>query len=183
MVSFSEIKEGLFRYKEVRQGWMISIKSAADLLKAAEKVRDSQRVLNFDCFSPFPIHGIEKAMGLGRSWVPLYTLVFGLIGCIASFAFMSYVDVFAWPMNIGGKPHFAWPAYIPITFEITVLLAGLASVAAVIYLGKLGKIDRGLPITNVTSTGFAIWIEDEIEQSEVVSILGDLTGEIIRVRK
>ncbi len=182
MVSFSEIKKGLFSYKEVKQGWMVSIKSASDLLKAAEKARDSQSVSNFDCFSPFPIHGIEKAMGLGRSWLPLFTLLFGLLGCISIFAFMSYVDIFDWPMNVGGKPYFAWPAYIPITFEVTVLSAGLASVFAVIYLGKLGKANRELPIANITSTGFGIWIEDEIEESEVMSIMGNLAGEVVRVR-
>ncbi len=181
MVSYSEIKKGLYRYKEIDGGWVISIKNAPNLLKAAEKIRDAQQISYFDCFSPFPIHGLEKAMGLNRSWVPFFTLIFGLIGCVFAFSFMSYIDIFSWPMNIGGKPHFAWPAYIPITFEITILFAGLATVGAVVYLGRLGKISRSFPIKSVTSTDFAIWVGDKISQTELSSIVGDLAEKIIPV--
>ena len=184
MVSLADIKKGLYRFQETDQGWVVSIRNARDLLKAAERARDSKKISNFDCFSPFPIHGLEKAMGLSRSWVPFVTLIFGLLGCFAIFAFMTYVDVISWPMNIGGKPNFAWPAYIPITFEIMVLSAGLASVAAVIYLGRLGKGSRSAPTKAVTSTGFAIWIADKLPESEIKLIMGDdLVASIAPVKK
>ena len=121
-----DIKKGLFRYKEAQRGWVVPLQSSEALLEVAAKVRDS-KIREFDCFTPFPIHNLEKAMGLSRSWVPFITLIFGIFGALLAFFFMTYVDSFDWPMNIGGKPHHSWPAYIPITFELTVLLGGLAT--------------------------------------------------------
>ena len=180
MVSLSHIRKGLFQYKEAKKGWVISLKSGEDLLKAAAKVRDS-RVKEFDCFTPFPMHGLEEAMGLGRSWVPFITLVFGLLGALTAFGFMSYIDLFAWPMNIGGKPYYAWPAYIPITFELTVLFGGLATAGSVIILGALGKIKRKPPAPAVTSNSFALWIEDDLSDSELKSVLGEYAQNAMRI--
>ena len=177
MTTLKEVKEGLYSYQEPSKGWVISIRSAGDLIKAAEKIKETGIKL-FDCFSPFPIHGLDKAMGLKRSWIPFITLIFGLLGAISAFSFMTYVDVFAWPMNIGGKPHFAWPAYIPITFEITILFAGLSTVGAVIFLGKLGKISRKTITPSITSDGFAIWIGDDISKEKIEETLGSLAQEI-----
>ncbi len=170
-------KDGFYRYQETSKGWIIQIKNALNLLKAAEKIRDAG-IKQFDCFSPFPIHGMEKAMGLNRSWVPFFTLFFGLLGGISIFGFMFYVDVIDWPMNIGGKPYFAWPAYIPIIFEVTVLFAGISSVVAVIYLGRLNNSCRKPPTNQITSDGFAIWIGEDISKNEVEKIVGELAESI-----
>ena len=180
MVSLSDIKKGLFRYGEVKQGWIVSFESGEDLLKAAAQVRDS-KIKEFDCFTPFPMHGLEEAMGLGRSWVPFITLVFGMLGAIIAFSFMTYVDSFDWPMNIGGKPHHAWPAYIPITFELMVLFGGLATAGSVIFLGRLGKIKRKPPAAAVTSDSFALWVGDNISETEVKNILGEYAKNLNQV--
>ena len=182
MISISEVIKGLYRFRESTQGWVVSIEGPKELLEAASKVRDSKKVSNFDCFSPFPIHGMEEAMGIGRSWLPLFTLVFGLVGCFSALGFMFYVDVIAWPMNIGGKPHFAWPAYVPIIFEVTVLLGGLASAGGVVFLGRLGNSNRKPPLAGVTSDRFAIWIEDMLTEQDVKSILGNLAKTIEPVK-
>ena len=175
------LKNGLYRYEEVDKGHIARVASPQDLLSAAEKARDAG-IKKFDCFSPYPIHGLEKAMGLSRSWVNFVTLMMGLFG--ASFAMdgMWYIMAFDWPQIFGGKPFFAWPAFIPITFELTILFAGHSTVAAVIMLGKLGKVSRK-PILDTTSEGLAIWIGDDKSRGEVESILGGLATEIVEVEQ
>ncbi|MES0488769.1 MAG: DUF3341 domain-containing protein [Leptospirales bacterium] len=178
MVSFSEIKKGLFRYEEAVGGWVATIKSAADLLKAAEKVKEAG-VKKFDCFSPFPIHGLEKAMGLSRSWVPFITLIFGLSGGVIGFLLMTWIETSDWPVLHGGKPLWAWPAFIPITFELTILFGAFSTVGVTLYLGRLGKISRKPVVNSITSDGFAVWIGDSIGKDEIAKMLDGLYDEII----
>lgn len=182
MPSFKEIKEGLFRYEEADKGWVALVKDARTLLKAAEKVRDAG-VKSFDCFSPFPIHGLEKAMGLPRSWVPFITLLFGLLGASFGFLAMTYIANVDWPIVYGGKPFFAWPSYIPVTFELTILLGGLATVGSVIYLGRLTNVNRKPVHPSVTQDGFAIWIGDDMSKDQVDKIVGDLAQEVFAISK
>lgn len=177
MPGMNEIKKGLFSYEEADKGWVAVIKSAGDLIKAAEKVKDAG-VRSFDCFSPFPIHGLDKAMGLNRSWLPFITAVFGFFGAFAGLAYMTYIDVISWPINYGGKPHFAWPAYMVVMFELGVLFASMSTVAAVIVMGRLFKPDRKPPVDNLMADGFALWIGDDIEKQQVESILGSLATEV-----
>ena len=88
----------------------------ADALAAAAKVRDAGWK-HFDFLTPFPIHGMEEAMGQKRSWIPYVTAVLAVCGILFAQGLQNYVMVWDWPMNFGGKPHAAWPAFIPITFE------------------------------------------------------------------
>lgn len=174
---FSDIKEGLYSYQETDRGWIVKIRSAKDLLEAASKVRDAG-VKDFDCFSPYPIHGLDTAMGLQRSWITFISLIAGLFGAVYGFSAMTYIDVYSWPQIFGGKPYFSWPAYLPITFELMVLFSSFATIGAVIWFGKLGKIDRKPPAPGVTSDSFAIWIGDSIKQADVEKILGNLADGI-----
>lgn len=86
----------------------------------------------FDINSPYPVHGFDKAMNLKPSKLGFITLVFGLTGSIVALLFMFWTMSIDYPMIIGGKPFFALPAFIPITFEVTVLLASLATVIGMI---------------------------------------------------
>ncbi len=180
MTSLSDVKKGLYRFQEVKGGVVAVVDDAAKLIKAAEKVRDAG-VKNFDCFSPFPIHGIEKAMGLSRSWVPFFSLIGGLTGATFGFSAMSIIDVWDWSIVFGGKPVWTWPAYVPITFELMVLFSAFFTVGTVFYLGRLGKSSRRPVVNSVTSTGFAVWAP-EMTKSEMENLLNDLAVEVKEVQ-
>lgn len=120
------------------------------LKSAASKVRDAG-YSKWDCHTPYPVHGLDQAMGLRASPVPTITLSAGLVGFLCAVALQGGLSVFQYPTNIGGKPLFAWPAFVPIMFELFVLFAALATFAAIVYLGKLGRWHSPLHDTGVMS--------------------------------
>ncbi|MDH4199005.1 MAG: DUF3341 domain-containing protein [Spirochaetia bacterium] len=182
MTSFEDVKKGLYRYEDPETGWVAVIKDVDSLIAAAEKVRDAG-VKKFDCFSPFPIHKLEKAMGLSRSWIPFISAIGALTGGTFAFSSMTWIDVSNWPRVMGGKPYFSWPIYVPITFELTVLFTAFATLGAAIYLGRLGKSSRRPVVNTVTSDGFAIWIGDDMSKQNVESLLQGLYTDIRPVTK
>jgi len=91
-----------------------------------------------DAYSPFPIEELHEALGAHHTRLPLIVLIGGLCGCIGGYALEYWSSVMAYPLNIGGKPFHSWPAFIPVTFECTILVAALSAV-----LGMLGL--NGLP--------------------------------------
>ena len=107
--------------------------SEHNLLKAAKLLKD-QGIKVLDVFAPFPVHGIDELVGIPRSRLPRFTFLFGAMGLLAAFAMQWGVNMVAWPMNIGGKPDNAWPAFIPVCFELTVLFGGVLSV--LVFLAK-----------------------------------------------
>jgi hypothetical protein len=90
-----------------------------------------------DVHSPFPLHGVEEALSLRPTRIALATLVGGLVGGIGKLGFQGWVHVVDWPMNIGGKPDTALPALVPVTFEITVLVAAFATLGALFLRRRL----------------------------------------------
>jgi len=112
--------------------------SPKQLIEAAKKVREAG-YKKIDAFSPFPIEGLSQALGLGRrhDLVPLLTLIGGLSGGIGGFLFELWVSKVAYPLNIGGRPLNSWPAFIPVTFELTVLGASLCAVFGMLALNRL----------------------------------------------
>ncbi len=96
------------------------------LLASARKIR-SQGFHIKDVFSPFPVHGMDDAIGLPRTWIAICAFIYGLTGAALATLMMWYMMISDWPTDIGGKPSFAYymnvPAFIPITFESTVLCA------------------------------------------------------------
>ena len=88
----------------------------------------------FDTNTPYPIHGIEKAMSLKPSFVGFITLVFGLSGAAFAFLMMSWMTTSSYPLIIGGKPYFTWPAFVPITFEVTVLFSAVGTALALLFV-------------------------------------------------
>jgi hypothetical protein len=178
MLSIAEIKRGLFSYQEATGGFVASFKSAADLLKAAEKTKQANVKL-FDCFTPCPIHGLDHAMGLNRSWIPVLTFIGAFLALILGLAYIAFIDIVNWPIVFGGKPFFSWPAYVPILFELSIYFASVFTVVAVLVLGRLGFINRKLPVAGVTSDVFAIWLGDaNLSKSDVERILSGLTADI-----
>ena len=117
-------------------GLLAEYDSPGALFHACEKVRDAG-YKQWDAHSPFPVHGIEKAMGIGRSRLPYVTLLFGLTGVIGGMTLQLWANGIAYPMIISGKPFFNWQPYVPITFECGILLAALSTVFGMFAFNKL----------------------------------------------
>ncbi len=108
----------------------------AGLLAAIAPIRD-ERFRIHDVFAPYPVHGLDEAMGIQRTRLPWVTLIAGLAGLTAAVGLQVYANLLDWPMNVGGKPDNSTLAFIPISFELTVLFAGLATVAAFLLRARL----------------------------------------------
>lgn len=104
-----------------------------DIMRAAKETT-SQGYTKFDVNTPYPVHGMEKAMRLKPSRLGIITFLIGIGGATFAVLFMSWVAIVDYPLVIGGKPFFSWPAFVPITFEVTVLSASVGTVVAMIAL-------------------------------------------------
>lgn len=101
------------------------------IVKAAKQISDAGYT-KYDVYTPYPVHGLDSAMKLKPSKLGYLTLIFGLSGAAFAMMFMFWAMSIEYPMIIGGKPFFALPAFVPVTFELTVLLATLATVIGMI---------------------------------------------------
>ncbi len=117
----------------MKTGLLAIFGEAAELKVAAGRVH-KLGLTQIDAYTPFPVHGLDKEMGIPKSWASAVTLVMGLSGALFMFFFQYWSLGVDWPMNIAGKPYFAWPAYIPVTFEGGVLVGGVSTVVALVFL-------------------------------------------------
>ena len=92
---------------------------------AAAAYKDGWRRL--DCYTPYPCEEAAEAIGFHRNFVPLITLVGGLMGCVAMFLMETWINVWAYPLNIAGRPYYSWPAFVVPAYEWTILWAGLTA--------------------------------------------------------
>jgi hypothetical protein len=106
------------------------------LVKAVKAVR-ARGLRVHDVYSPHPVHGLDEALGITPSRLPLATLAGGVLGLVTALALQLYVSVYDWPLNVGGKPDNSMLAFIPVAFELTILAAGLATVAALLLQCRL----------------------------------------------
>jgi hypothetical protein len=106
------------------------------LFPAVSKVRKTGYKLH-DIYTPFAVHGLDHAMGLRDTSIHTAGFIFGLTGTTTAVSFMTWSFTKDWPVNVGGKPNFALPAWIPITFELTVLMAAVGMVLTFCYLCQL----------------------------------------------
>lgn len=97
-------------------------------LLSAVKMANSKHLSIDDVYSPFPIHGLDPLLGLEESRLHIAGFIYGAIGTLTAFLGMTWIFTKDWPQIYGGKPHWAVPAFIPITFELTVLFAGIGMV-------------------------------------------------------
>ncbi len=117
-------------------GLLAEFDNTEELLQAARQTyRAGYR--RIDAFSPFPVEGLADAIGFHSTRVPLMVLIGGVIGCLGGFFLQVYPNVFGYPLNIGGKPYYSWPSFIPITFELTILCAALSAVIGMLALNGL----------------------------------------------
>ncbi|MBK9322734.1 MAG: DUF3341 domain-containing protein [Bdellovibrionaceae bacterium] len=137
------------------------------VITAAAKTRESG-FSKFDAITPYPVHGMEEACGIKRSWIPYVTFVAGLTGLLFGLWLTWWTSAVNWPINVGGKPMFSWPAFIPVIFELTVLFAALCSVAALFYVTKMPKMDPPVIDPDLTSHKFAIFVpQNDVGYDEV----------------
>jgi len=90
-----------------------------------------------DAYSPFPIEGLAEALGFHRTRVPLIVLSGGILGCLGGFFLQYWLAVIDYPINVGGRPLNSWPSFIPVTFELTILIAALSAFFGVLALNGL----------------------------------------------
>ncbi len=143
-------------------GVLARFRTAKALYRACEAVRDAG-YSKWDALTPFPVHGLEKAMGLKPSKLPFLVLTTGLTGAGLGFGLQSWVHIMAYPLVISGKPLFTWPAFVPVTFELGVLGAALGAVLGMFALNKLPTyhhpLFRSETFARVTDDGLFIAIE------------------------
>jgi hypothetical protein len=106
------------------------------LLKAVKNVR-AEGLRIWDAFTPFPVHGLDEAMGIKPTRLHTAGFAFGATGTLTALAFMSWINVSNYPINFGGKPLLTIPSYVPITFEVTVLFASVGMVLLYFYINRL----------------------------------------------
>jgi hypothetical protein len=108
-----------------------------EALLAAARGAFAEGFRKMDAYSPFPVEGLAEALGSYRITVPLIVLIGGIIGCLGGFFLQYWVAVIDYPINIGGRPLNSWPSFIPVTFELTILIAALFAFFGVLALNGL----------------------------------------------
>ncbi|HEU0140246.1 MAG: DUF3341 domain-containing protein [Bryobacteraceae bacterium] len=131
-----------------------------DVLGATRAVRE-QGLKIVDVYAPYAVHGLDKAMGLQPSRLPWVCFLLGLFGAAAKVWFEYWTTAYNWPVNVGGKPWDSLPAFVPITFEVMVLFAGLSTVFAFFLVSRLRPGRKVKPVhPRVTDDRFAVVIEE-----------------------
>ena len=124
-----------------------------EALVAAARSAFAAGFRKMDGYSPFPVDGLAEAIGFHRTRVPLIVLIGGIIGCLGGFFLQYWVSVIDYPINVGGRPLNSWPAFIPVTFEVTILIAALSAFLGVLALNGLPMPYH--PVFNVDRFEFA----------------------------
>ncbi len=181
-----------YTYRETHSG-VFGLFSSPDAIRRGAAKTKEQGYTNFDCLTPFPVHGLEEDMGLGRSRIPYITFFAGITGLVLGIglqvivheqvigSIVPYLNDFpnlrSYPLNIGGKPTFSWPAMIPICFELTILIGGHTTVAGLILLSGLYRPFRRVLHPDITKDKFCLWIPSDSAnylQDKVITLLKEL---------
>jgi hypothetical protein len=147
---------------------------------AAAKSATDKGYSNVETYTPFPIHGMEDALGLKPSIVPWATFVGGWTGFLTAVFLQVWTSAIDWPLNVGGKPYISGPAFIPIMFELTVLLGGLSTAGFMIVLNGLPTMKPNPFDPRISDDRFALYIPfsgQKESESQVQSFLQSLKAE------
>jgi hypothetical protein len=169
-------------------GLLAQFANPESLVQACAGVRE-EGFSRWDAHTPFPIHGLDRAMGVRRSWVSAFVLVMGLGGAALGMLLQWWVATTAYPLVISGKPFFSWPAFVPVTFEVGVLFGALAAVFGMLGLNQLPMLYHPLfnskQFEKVSDDGFFLSIEagdpkfDERATVELLERAGALEVELV----
>jgi len=117
-------------------GLLAEFDDPTSLVEAAARARhEGYRCM--DAYSPFPIEALHEALGSRTTRLPLIVLVGGLVGCAGGYLLQDWASAIAYPINVAGKPLHSWPAFVPVTFECTILVAALSAVLGMLALNRL----------------------------------------------
>lgn len=143
-----------------RRVFLAAFEREEDALGATQASREFGFTI-VDVYAPYAVHGMDAAMGLAPSRLPWVCFLLGLIGATFKVWFEYWTTWVSWPLNVGGKPWDSLPAFVPVTFEVMVLLAGVSTVIAFFIVCRLfpGK-KSTLPIRGVTDNRFLLVLEE-----------------------
>ena len=170
-------------------GYLAEFESASALYKAAEKVRDAG-FRKWDCYTPYPVHGLDAAMGVKRSILPYFVFFGGLIGFLTAITLAYSTQVVIYPTVVQAKPAniFTVPAFFPIIFELTILFAGFTTLFGLLGLCQLPRLNHPLfaskQFHRVTDDGFFIAIEardPKFSAESTKGFLDEIGGENIEL--
>ena len=121
---------------EKTYGLIATFDTPGAVLHAAQRVRDAG-YRNWDCISPFPIHGLDTAMGIPRSRVPRFSLAGGITGFCTGMTMIWYMDRFDYALTVGGKPYFSPLFAFPVSYELTILFTAFATIGGMFFVNRL----------------------------------------------
>lgn len=156
----------------------------AILFPAVKKVRRAGYKIH-DVFTPFPIHGLDKEMGLRDTSLHVAGFIYGITGTATALGFITWALSVDWPLNVGGKPFFALPAWIPIIFELTVLFASVGMVLTFCWLCQMApfvKKDHFNPRSTDDTFVMALECTDKTNEEEAVAFLTSIGAKEVTVQ-
>lgn len=117
-------------------GLLAEFEDPDDLLDAARRTH-AAGYRSIDAFTPYPVEGLSRALGFSSTRLPVVVLIGGITGCLTGYLLQYITAVDVYPLNVGGRPLHSWPAFVPVTFEVTILFAALAAVLGMLALNGL----------------------------------------------
>ena len=125
--------------QEGTYGLLAEFDTPSDLVRAAQSAYDSG-YRRMDCYTPYPVEEAAAAIGFHRDSVSLICLIGGLLGVVAMFSLETWISVWAYPLNIGGRPYYSWPAFIVPAYEWTILFSGLSAAFGMLAVNGLPQV-------------------------------------------
>jgi hypothetical protein len=154
------------------------------LFPAVKKVRRAGYKIH-EVFTPFPIHGLDKAMGLRDTSLHVAGFIYGITGTATAVGFITWALTIDWRINFGGKPYFSLPAWIPITFELTVLFASVGMVLTFCWLCQLApfvKKDHFNPRSTDDTFVMALECTDKTNEQEAIAFMNSIGAKQVLVQ-
>ena len=160
-------------------GILAEYANTESLLRAAEAV-SSDGYQTVEAYTPFPVDGLSETLGQSRSRLPWVILTGGILGGTSMYGLQYWINLYAYPLNIGGRPLHSWPSFIPPTFELTVLTASFFALFGVVYVCRLPKLHHPLfeieDFKRGSHDAFFLVVRDDDVQTDCNKIKNRLRG-------